>query len=110
MKNRSSLAKGALALSIAGILSKVISILYTPVLKAILGDIGYGMYCQVLEVFLFVYALTTVGSQPAVAKVVAEFSALKGRKNSRKILSISMRLYFHIGIAGSLLLALFVVI
>lgn len=106
MKNKSSAANGALALSIAGVLSKVISILYTPFLKIILGDIGYGVYCQVLEIFLFVYAITTVGAQPAVAKVVSEFKALNNKMQTRDLLKISTKLYFEIGLIGSLILML----
>lgn len=105
MNNKSSLAKGALVLSIAGILSKVISILYTPMLKVILGQSGYGVYCQVLEVFLFVYAITTVGAQPAVAKVIAEYKALNNEKRVKNTLKVSLKLYFTIGLIGSLLLA-----
>ena len=54
MKEGSSAARGALALSIAGILSKVISVLYTPLLVHILGDSGYGVYSKVMDVFLFI--------------------------------------------------------
>jgi len=54
MREESTAARGILALSIAGILSKVISVLYTPMLRSILGIEGYGVYGKVLEVFLFV--------------------------------------------------------
>ena len=75
MKESSQAARGVLALSIAGILSKIISVLYVPFLTKILGGVGYGYYAQITEVYLFVYALTTVGAQPAVAKLVSELSA-----------------------------------
>lgn len=58
MKEGSSAAKGVLILSIAGILTKVISLLYVPFLRSILGSEGYGIYSQITEVFLFVYAIT----------------------------------------------------
>lgn len=106
MSSESSAARGALALSVAGILSKVISILYTPVLKSILGDSGYGVYGRVLEVFLFVYAITTVGAQPAVAKVVAELNSLGNKDNVEKSLKVSTRMYALIGLFGSLIMML----
>lgn len=106
MSNESSAARGALALSLAGILSKVISILYTPVLRSILGDSGYGVYGRVLEVFLFVYAITTVGAQPAVAKVVAELSAVGNKETTEKSLRVSTRMYALIGLFGTLIMML----
>lgn len=101
MREGSSAARGALALSIAGILSKVISVLYTPLLVHILGDSGYGVYSKVVEVFLFIYAITSVGAQPAVAKVVAELNALGNKEGAVRTLSISRKFYAILGtIAG----------
>lgn len=97
MREESSAARGALALSIAGILSKVISVAYTPLLIAILGDEGYGLYAKVLEVFLFIYAIATVGAQPAVAKVVAEFNAHGDKDGALRTLNVSRKFYFVVG-------------
>lgn len=104
MKEQSSAARGAMILSIAGILSKVISIVYTPFLRAILGGEGYGIYCQVLDVFLFIYALATVGAQPAVAKVVAELNGLGYKDGAKKALKVSRKFYLLIGFLGCLLM------
>ena len=107
MKEGSSAAKGVLILSIAGILTKVISLLYVPFLKAILGPEGYGIYYQITDVFLFVYALTSVGAQPAVAKVVSEFIALEEYEEAERTLKISRNFYVFIGlIVGTLMLLL----
>ena len=104
MREESTAARGVLALSIAGILTKVISLLYTPFLLAILGDEGYGIYGRVTEVFLFVYAITSVGTQPAVAKVVSELTALGNIKGSVRALKISRRFYFWFGTIACLLM------
>ena len=107
MREGSTAAKGVLALSIAGILTKVISLLYTPFLITILGRDGYGVYAKVMEVFLFVYAITSVGAQPAVAKVVSELTAVGNLKGSVQALKISRRFYFWLGtIAGLLMMVL----
>ena len=94
MRAESTAARGVLTLSIAGILIKVISLLYTPLLRSILDIDGYGVYGQVMEVFLFVYAITSVGAQPAVAKVVSELTAVGNFKGAVKALKISRRFYF----------------
>lgn len=83
MQNQNSITKSAFMLSFAGILSKCISIIYTPILNNILGEKGYGLYCQVIEVFLFIHSITTVGAQPAVTKVVAESIALEESDNTK---------------------------
>ena len=58
--------KGFLILSIAGIASKIISVFYIPLLQRILGLSGYGIYQNCYEVFLFAYAITNLGTQPAI--------------------------------------------
>ena len=107
MRAESTAARGVLTLSIAGILIKVISLLYTPLLRSILDIDGYGVYGQVMEVFLFVYAITSVGAQPAVAKVVSELTAVGNFKGAVKALKISRRFYFWSGtLAGLLMMVL----
>lgn len=107
MNEESKLARGALALSVAGILSKVISIAYSPLLRSILGYDGMGVYGRVLDVFLFIYALTSVGAQPAVAKVVSELTALGNNKGAIRALKISRKFYFWTGtVAGLVMIGL----
>lgn len=106
MKESNQAARGVLALSIAGILSKIISVLYVPFLTKILGGVGYGYYAQITEVYLFVYALTTVGAQPAVAKLVSELSAKGYEKEAVKALKISRKFYGTIGCIVAVLMIL----
>lgn len=107
MREESKIARGALVLSVAGILSKVISIIYSPVLRSILGYEGLGVYGKVLDVYLFIYAITSVGAQPAVAKVVSELTAVGNNKGAIKALKISSKFYFFAGsITGLLMMAL----
>ena len=107
MKERSSAAKGMFMLSLAGMMVKVMSVVYTPFLTAILGDEGYGIYSKTTEIYLFVYALSCMGAQPAVAKVVAEYTALDNPKGAVKTLKIASRFYALIGIIlGSLMMIL----
>lgn len=107
MREESSVAKGMFILSLAGIMAKLISLFYTPFLIKILGTVGYGVYSKSTEMFLFVYALTTMGAQPAVAKVVAEYTALENPKAAIRALKVASKFYFVIGaIFGLLMIAL----
>lgn len=107
MIEKSSVAKGMFILSIAGILAKVISLFYTPFLLKILGPEGYGVYSKSTEVFVFIYALTTMGSQPAVAKVVAEYTALENPKGAIRALKVASKFYVFIGATFGLLMIAF---
>ena len=104
MKETNSAAKGMFVLSIAGILVKVLSVFYTPALKSILGDKGYGMYSQTTQVFVFVYAIACMGAQPAIAKVVAELSATGSEKGALRALKISRKLYGSVAFILALLM------
>lgn len=97
MREESSAAKGMFILSLAGIMAKVMSVIYTPLLVAILGDDGYGIYSRSTEVFVFVYALTCMGAQPAVAKVVAEYTALDNKKGAIRVLKVARKFYILLG-------------
>ena len=52
MEEKSS-NRGFLILSVAGILTKIISVFYIPMLQRIIGLSGYGIYQNCYEVFLF---------------------------------------------------------
>ena len=104
MREETSAARGAMALSIAGIVSKIISVAYTPILTQILGVYGYGIYSKVLTGFLFIYALTSAGVQPAVAKVVAEYNARENPKGAIKTLKVARKFYVLIGLLACLVM------
>ncbi|MEG0642078.1 MAG: polysaccharide biosynthesis protein [Clostridium sp.] len=106
MREESSAMRGMLVLSMAGILAKVISVIYVPILKDIIGIGGFGIYQQSAEVFVFVYAITSLGSQPAVAKVVTELTALDNPRDSIRALKVARRFYAGIGTICAILLVL----
>jgi stage V sporulation protein B len=99
--------RGFLILSIAGLLTKVISVFYIPLLQRIIGLDGYGIYQNCYEVFLFVYAVTNLGTQPAIAKVVAELTALGKPNDAVRVLKISRTLLALVGAILTIFLMLF---
>ena len=107
MREESSVAKGMFILSLAGIIAKVISLFYSPFLIKILGPAGYGVYSKSTEVFVFIYALTSMGAQPAVAKVVAEYTALENHKGAIRALKVASKLYVFIGAIFAILMIAF---
>lgn len=103
MREKSSSTKGFMILSLAGIIAKVLSAFYVPLLTRIIGTDGVGIYSRSYEVFMFVYALTSMGCQPAVAKIVAEIRALGNEKDAIKALKVSRKIYGIVGLVLSIL-------
>lgn len=102
-----SSSKGFLILSVAGLLTKVISVFYIPLLQRIIGLNGYGIYQNCYEVFLFAYAVTNLGTQPAIAKVVAELTALGKPNDAVRALKISRTILAVVGAVITIFLMLF---
>lgn len=88
--------RGFLILSIAGILGKVLSALYVPLLKGVIGTSGYGIYSTGYDMFVFLFAISTLGAQPAITKVVTELRVLGNYKDALRAMKIA-RKYLTIG-------------
>ncbi len=105
MKEQST-GKSFIALSFAGIMVKVMSLIYVPIIIRILGDEGYGIYLASYDIFSLIYVITNSGMQIAIAKQIAEFVALKQQENVIKTFKVGKRILFFIGMISSLILFL----
>lgn len=94
---RDSMGRGFAILSIASIVSKILSVIYVPILTRIIGDYGMGIYGKTYDIFVFVYALTNVGIQVAISKHVAELEAVGNYKDSIKAFKMSRTIFLVIG-------------
>lgn len=106
MKEQST-KNGILILSIAGILAKLLSLLYVPILQKIIGPEGYGSYQKIYEVFVFIYALTSLGTQTAVSKYVAELSAKGQEKDALRAFNLARNTLFLVGSSFTVALVVF---
>ena len=100
-----STSKGFAVLSLATILVKVLSILYVPILLAIIGEEGNGIYAAAYQVYVFIYVLTNSGLPVAISKLVAELIAVKNYKDAVRSFKIARALLLVLGICMSLLMA-----
>ncbi|SHJ44216.1 stage V sporulation protein B [Clostridium cavendishii DSM 21758] len=99
-------SKNITILSIAGILSKFISLFYLPLLILIIGNASNGVYAHTYDVFVFIYAITSLGMQPAISKLVAELDATNNFKDSLKTFKLA-RMFL---IIGSLIFTLILIV
>lgn len=86
-----SAGRGFLILSIAGIAGKLLSAIYVPLLTGVLGQTGYGIYVAGYDIFVFLIAVTSLGAQPAVTKVVTELRAMGNHKDALRAMKLSIR-------------------
>lgn len=96
MKKQST-TKGFAILSAAGMIVKVLSLLYIPFLLQIIGDDGWGIYSSAYRIYAFVYVLTNSGIPVAISKSVSEFMALERYEDAVKSFKIARMLMMAVG-------------
>ena len=106
MGNETQARKGFAVLSVAGLLNKLLSVLYMPVLFQIVGELGYGIYSAGYKIYAFIYILTNAGFPIGIAKLEAELLARKNyrdAKRSFKVILIVLAIYgFLMAVATAL--------
>ena len=102
--NNQSTTKGFAILSVAGMLVKILSLLYIPFLLRIIGEEGYGIYSAAYQIYVFIYVLTNSGIPVAISKLVSELIAVKNYKDAIKSFKIARFMLFILGLVMSLLM------
>ncbi|MGI5893438.1 MAG: putative polysaccharide biosynthesis protein [Candidatus Merdivicinus sp.] len=102
-----SLLQGASVLAASMIIVKLVGAVFRIPLGSILDGEGMGYYQTAYSVFVMVYSFSTAGLPAAVAKMVAEQSVRNRYQDIRKIRSLSVKLFFFMGLLGFLLMAIF---
>lgn len=77
-----------------------------PFLRGIIGVEGYGIYQASYDVFIFIFAVTSLGTQPAVTKVVTELRAIGNHKDALRAMKLARR---YLAIIGTIVTILFMV-
>ena len=86
-------------LAAAGIIVRIIGILYRSPLVAIIGDEGNGYYSTAYTIYTIILLISTNGIPSAVSKIVAGLMAKKQYRNAHKIL---MGAFCYVVVAGGL--------
>ena len=106
MKKQST-TKGFAILSFAGLLSKILSLLYLPFILRILGGEGYGVYRAAYTIYVFIYVLANSGIPVAISKMVSELSALEDYKDMDAAFKLTRIVMLLIGVALTLFMIVF---
>lgn len=99
--------KGAAILGIAGILVKVIGLLYRIPLANIIGTQGAGVYGSAYPFYTTLLMVSTAGLPPVISKLVAQNIARGDRAGAKKIFKVALALLSTFGLIAALVLYLF---
>lgn len=102
MKNK-AFVRGAAVLVICNLIGKVLGAIYRIPLATILGGVGMGQYQLVFPLYCLILVISTSGIPVAISKLVAEFNSSGRKKDSKRLLGISLILLTAISIIGGLL-------
>lgn len=102
-----SVAKGFSVLASAGIIVKLLSLLYIPFLLAIIGDEGNGIYAATYQVYVLIYVISNSGIPVAISKLVSELVAVGNYKDAIRSFKIARSFLLVIGFVMSMLMFIF---
>lgn len=102
-KNNVIMQAGILAA--AGIISRIIGLLYRGPLTSIIGDEGNGYYTSAYNIYTIILLISSYSIPAAVSKVIAQKLAVKEYRNAHRIFICS--LWYVIGVGGTASLFVF---
>jgi len=98
------LVKGAMILTLAALVTKILSAVYRVPFQNIVGDIGFYIYQQVYPFYGIVMVLSTYGFPVVISKLYTEQLARGNSGRADRMLAISL---LFLGLVGLLLFSIF---
>lgn len=96
--------KGAMILSIAVFISKIIGILYRIPLTGAIGDAGNGIFAPAYQVYMVMLTLSSVALPTAISKMVSERIAIGAYLDAQKVYKVAMMYSVIVGSVLSIIL------
>ncbi len=97
--------RGAVILTMAGLMVKVLGSVNRILLSRLLGGEGIGLYQMAYPVYLLLLAITAAGVPVAISIVVSEYLAQHDRANVKRVFSVSLKLLAGLGLFLAALMA-----
>ena len=102
--SKKNLLKQAGILAIAGIISRVIGLLYGSPLAAIIGDEGNGYYGAAYNVYTIILLISAYSIPSAMSKIISGKLAVKEYRNAHRIFKCALVYVSIVGGIGSFIL------
>ena len=100
--NKNNYLKQAGILAAAGIVCRIIGILYRSPLTSIIGDEGNGYYTSAYNIYTIILLISSYSIPSAVSKIIASKLALKEYRNAHRIFHCALLYVCVIGGAASI--------
>ena len=97
---------GVLILTITNLIVKAIGLMFKIPMNHIVGDEGMGYYNSAYTIYTYLYMVSTAGLPTAISIMVADSRAAGKLRQVKRILRISLALFFGIGLVGMLIMIL----
>ncbi len=101
--NKNNYLKQAGILAAAGIVCRIIGILYRSPLTSIIGDEGNGYYTSAYNIYTIILLISSYSIPSAVSKIIASKLALREYRNAHRIFRCALLYVLVIGGAASIL-------
>jgi len=85
-----SIAKGALILTLAGIITRILGFVYRVYMSNTIGAEGMGLYQLIVPIYMLVWSISSSGISTTISKLTARENASNKYGNMNKILFHSM--------------------
>ncbi len=97
-----TLLNGALVLTIASLVVKVIGVVYKIPLSNMIGTVGRGYFDSAYSLYIPVYTVSMAGLPVAISNMVSKAMAMGRYRDVKIIHKVAKRLFFMVGIIGTL--------
>ena len=106
-KKGNSFVKQAGILAMAGIICRIIGLLYRSPLTGIIGETGNGFYAPAYRIYQMILLISSYSIPSAVSKVISQRLAVHQYKNAQRIFKCSVIYVVAVGGAASLFAFIF---
>ncbi len=104
---RNSIVKGAIILTIANVITRILGFIYRVYMSNLIGAEGMGLYQLIMPIYMLVWSLSSSGFSTTISKLVAEENSKKEYGNMKRILKISACISTFIAIFLSFFIFIF---
>ena len=102
-----SLIGGISVLGAAGIICKVVGVLFRIPLSNMIGSLGMGLFGQVMPWYNLLLSITSAGIPVAISRMVSHYITIGEPGNARKVFKTAFKLLTVLGIVATIILLLF---
>ncbi len=106
-QKQKTLVGGVSILGVAGIICKIVGVLYRIPLAHLIGPEGMGVYHKVYPAYNLLLTISSAGIPVAISRMVAHYVTREDPRTARRIFRIAMAMLLFLGCLTTLLMLLF---